>query len=105
MIRTTYFLILALLSAAPAGASNYTATLSQPSGGQFIARDISWTCSASGCRGTTDESRPLVLCESLAKRAGRIESFLVDDRPLPAADLEHCNASAKVQPSPSAAGK
>lgn len=105
MIRATCFPILALLSAAPVAASNYSAILSQPSGGQFIARDISWTCSVSGCRGATDESRPLVLCESLAKRAGRVESFFVDGRALPPAELGQCNASAKVQPSTSAAGK
>lgn len=105
MIRITSFLILTLVSAAPAAASTYSATMSQPTGAQFIARDISWTCRASRCQGATDESRPLVLCESLAKRAGRVESFLVDDRPLPAPDLERCNASAKGQPSPSAAGK
>jgi hypothetical protein len=36
-----------------------------------------------------------VLCQSLAKRAGRIETFLVDGRAFNEADLQRCNAAAK----------
>jgi len=36
-----------------------------------------------------------VLCQSLAKRAGRIESFVADGRAFTAAELDRCNASAK----------
>jgi hypothetical protein len=46
-----------------------------------------------------------VLCQSLAKRAGRVDAFLVDGRAVAAADLERCNASAKVAPTASASGK
>ena len=55
---------------------------------RFVARDITWNCGAAACQGATDESRPLVLCQSLAKRAGRIDSFLVDGRALAAAELD-----------------
>ena len=51
---------------------------------------------AAACQGATDESRPLVLCQSLAKRAGRLDSFVADGRALSAAELERCNASAKA---------
>jgi hypothetical protein len=37
-----------------------------------------------------------VLCQSLAKRAGHIDSFIVDGRGFTAAELDRCNASAKV---------
>ncbi len=37
-----------------------------------------------------------MLCQSLAKRAGTVDSFLVDGRAFAAAELERCNASAKA---------
>ena len=44
--------------------------------------------------GSTDTSRPLVICQDLAKRAGRLESFVADGRALGAAELDKCNARA-----------
>ena len=55
-------------------------SLRRPPRERFIARDIIWNCGAGACQGATDESRPLVLCQSLAKRAGKVDSFLVDGR-------------------------
>ncbi|NUR10227.1 MAG: hypothetical protein HOQ20_00040 [Bradyrhizobium sp.] len=37
----------------------------------------------------------MVLCQSLAKRAGKIDSFLVDGRAFTAAELDKCNTAAK----------
>jgi hypothetical protein len=105
VIRSISFLIGVALVAAPAAASNYSATLASPTSARFIARDITWTCGAAACQGATNESRPLVLCQSLAKRAGRVESFLVDGRAIAPSDLERCNASAKVAPGATASGK
>ena len=95
MLRPFFALAALALSAAPAAAATYSATLSVPANGRFIARDISWDCTGASCRGATENSRPAVLCQSLAKRAGRIDNFLVDGRALAAAELERCNASAK----------
>ena len=105
MIRSTSILVAALIAAAPAAASTYSATLAAPSSTRVIARDITWNCGPAACQGTTEESRPVVLCQSLAKRAGRIEAFLVDGRALAQGDLERCNASARTQPTSVAAGK
>jgi carboxylesterase type B len=88
----------ALLAATSAGAASYSATLSAPASGRLIARDIVWNCGPAACQGSTEESRPLVLCQSLAKRAGRIDSFIVNGRAFTGADLERCNASAKREP-------
>jgi hypothetical protein len=88
----------AFLAASSAGAASYSATLSAPASGRFIARDIVWNCGPAACQGSTEESRPLVLCQSLAKRAGRIDSFIVDGRAFTGADLQRCNASAKGKP-------
>lgn len=95
MLRS--FLALGAIAAigAPAAAATYSATLSAPTTGRVIAHDISWNCGGSSCQGVTENSRPAVLCQSLAKRAGRVESFLVDGRPIPAPELDRCNASAK----------
>ena len=104
MIRS-FSLLSALLLTAPAAASNYSATLASPTTSRFVAPDISWVCGPAACQGSTSESRPLVLCEGLAKRAGRVESFLVDGRSLSSSDLNRCNASAKPETPATAAGK
>ena len=86
----------ALLLPATAGAATYGAKPVAPvAAKRFVARDITWACSPAYCLGNTGESRPLVLCQGLAKRAGRLESFAVDGRPLASADLDKCNASAR----------
>jgi hypothetical protein len=97
MLRFTLALSALAFTAAPAAAASYTARLATPASERFIARDIVWACGPAACQGTTNESRPVVLCQSLAKRGGRVESFLVDGRALSAAELDRCNASAKPQ--------
>ena len=99
MNRSIVFLLGTVVATAPAVAATYSATLTQPTSARFITRDISWNCGPAACQGATDESRPLVLCEALAKRAGTVDSFLVDGHALSATELERCNASAKTQPS------
>jgi hypothetical protein len=96
MLRLMLGLSAAALAASPAIAATYSAKLAVPTTERFIARDIVWACGAAACQGSTAESRPVVLCQSLAKRAGRVDSFLVDGRAFEAAELERCNASAKV---------
>ena len=105
MIRPASFLIAAVVATAPAAASTYSATLATPTSGRVIARDISWHCGADACRGATNESRPLVLCQSLAKRSGHVERFLVDGRAFTPAELERCNAFAKPAPNPALAAQ
>ena len=95
MLRSALALSAIALAAAPAAAASYSATLTQPTTDKFIARDIVWNCGPAACQGATDASRPVVLCQSLAKRAGRIDAFLVDGRALATAELDRCNALAK----------
>jgi hypothetical protein len=103
MLRLMLGLSAAALAASPAIAATYSAKLAVPNSERFIARDIVWACGPAACQGSTAESRPVVLCQSLAKRAGRVDSFLVDGRAFEAAELERCNASAKVAKSALAA--
>jgi hypothetical protein len=98
MIRPTTLLLSLVLAAAPTAAANYSAKLTIPTSGRFIARDISWNCGPAACQGATEESRAAVLCQSLAKRVGRVESFVVDGRAFTAAELDRCNALAKAAP-------
>lgn len=95
MFRPIFALAALVLGASPAVAATYAATTSAPAPAERIAaRDILWTCASSTCTGSTENSRPVVLCESLAKKAGRIDSFLVNGREISTAELQRCNASA-----------
>ena len=105
MIRSTVFFLALVLAAAPAAAATYSATLTKPATGRFVAHDISWNCGPAACQGATEESRPSVLCQSLAKRAGRIETFVVDGRAFTSSELDRCNASAKSAPAQSLAAQ
>ena len=89
-------LSLMLAAATPAAASTYSAKLAAPTTERIIARDIVWNCGGNACEGATDESRPAVLCQSLARRAGKIDSFLANGRAFTRAELDTCNASAKA---------
>ena len=83
------------LSATPAAASTYSAKLAVPTTQRIIASDIIWTCGADACQGATDESRPAVLCQSLARRVGKVGSFIADGRAFAPAELDKCNSAAK----------
>lgn len=86
----------ASLVAAPAGAAIYSAKPAvQPEASRIIAHDVSWTCGPAACRARTEESRPAVLCQSLAKRAGRLTSFVANGRAFGEAELAKCNLSAR----------
>ena len=98
MLRMALAFSALVLTATSAAAANYSAKPAVAVSGRFIARDVVWNCGPAACQGATEESRPLVLCQSLAKHAGRIESFLVDCRAFTATELTRCNASAKAQP-------
>ena len=105
MLRPALALSAIALLAAPAGAASYSAKLTLPTTNRFIARDITWNCGPAACQGATENGRPVVLCQSLAKRAGHVDSFLVDGRAFTPAELERCNASAKPQPAQALANK
>lgn len=95
MLRSTVMLVAIAATASPALGANYSARLAAPTSERFIARDIVWACGSDACQGATEDSRPVVLCEGLARHAGRIDSFLVDGRAFSSAELDKCNASAK----------
>jgi hypothetical protein len=97
MFRAVLIASAAIFAAAPAAAATYSAKLSSPASGHIVARDMNWACAGESCQGATDESRPVVLCQALAKQAGKVESFAVDGRAFGSAELDKCNAAAKPQ--------
>jgi hypothetical protein len=105
MFRAPFTLAAITLIAAPSAAVTYSAKPIVSVSGKIIARDVSWSCGPDACQGSTEESRPAVICQSLAKRTGRIESFIVDGRAFTAAELDRCNASAKGQKTSSLAAQ
>lgn len=98
MTRFPLAIALSFAMSGSAVAATYSASLAQPVSNRFITRDISWQCSGSDCRGATTYGRPVVLCQSLAKKAGLINRFTVDGRDLSKTDLQQCNALAKPRP-------
>jgi hypothetical protein len=104
MTRLATFAAAVAFLAAPAIAGTYSAKpAAVPAEKRIIARDISWACGPEACRGSTELSRPVVLCQGLARRAGRIESFTADGRALGDADLAKCNSVAKAGGAPALA--
>jgi hypothetical protein len=97
MTRFALLFAAATLASSPAVAGSYSAQpVATPAKSKIVGRDIAWTCGPEACRGSTDSSRPILLCQDLAKRAGRIASFVADGRALSAAELDKCNASARA---------
>lgn len=96
MNRVAAFIAAASFLAAPAVAATYSAKpVAAPVTAKIIGKDISWARDGDSYRGSTEASRPLILCQDLAKRAGQIESFVADGAALPADQLAKCNTAAK----------
>ena len=85
------------LFAVPAVAGTYTATPASPAtADKVVARDIAWTYAGGTYTGRTNESRPLVLCQGLAKRVGLLNAFTANGRAFSADELAKCNSFANA---------
>jgi len=95
MTRFAALIAASVLAAAPAAAATYSAKpIAAPAHSKIIGKDISWTYADGSFHGSTEASRPQIICQDLAKRAGRLESFVADGQALATADLDKCNAKA-----------
>lgn len=102
--RLAILLTAALLLPSAAAAATYSAKPIAPvAAKRIVGRDISWSCGPAACLGSTEDSRPLVLCQGLAKQAGRIESFVVNGVAIAATELDKCNSVARGGPAPTLA--
>lgn len=94
----TRLLTFATLLAIPALASagTYSATPATSATGRIITKTASWSCGDAGCTASTDSSRPVVICQGLAKKVGKLDAFTANGRALAGDDLAECNALAKA---------
>lgn len=96
MTRTLAALLAATLVAAPAAAANFSARLTAPAAElKIVARDIVWRCGPDACQGSAEGSRPVVVCQGLAKRAGHLDNFIANGRAFSSDELAKCNAAAQ----------
>jgi hypothetical protein len=95
MIRIASAFIVAALAAGPALATNYSAKPIAATDQKVVVRDVIWACGPAACQGSTNESRPAIVCQSLAKKVGRLENFVANGRAFASAELDRCNAVAK----------
>jgi hypothetical protein len=105
MIRLSSLVASAAASVLLLGA---TAASAQPAGGfyaakpaaaanvaRLVVRDTLWTCGEVGCSSNSKGgSRAAIVCESLAREVGTLESFRAGDVMFDAAALAKCNAKA-----------
>jgi hypothetical protein len=63
-----------------------------PAKSQVIAGELVWRCGADGCTAGKSGARPVVDCQGLVRAVGPVKSFAVAGGPLPAGQLEKCNA-------------
>ena len=66
-----------------------------PAAERLVARDVVWRCGANGCVAPRSNSRVAVECAALARQIGTLRSFSAGGEPLPADQLEKCNARAR----------
>jgi len=95
MMRLSCLFAAIALTASPVSAATYSARPTVAVPGKFLGPDILWVCGTDRCVGSTEYSRPLILCEGLAKQIGAIDTFAVDGRELQAAEIDRCNRAAR----------
>ncbi len=96
------FAALAIIATAPLAYSQ-----SQASGARFslieqssapkkiVIRDALWICGENGCATAKVNSRAEIVCETVARKLGRIASMTVAGVALSDTQLEKCNVKAK----------
>lgn len=96
MLRAA-ILSLAFVSAPVFAQSHYRAeTAAAPAQARFLARDNLWRCAGSACESARTAARPAIVCATLVREVGRLNSFAVEGRAFSAEQLESCNARARA---------
>ena len=88
-------LAIGLFSAPALATSHYQAEpAAKPAETRIVLRDTIWKCGDTGCVAGKSDSRPAIVCAVLAREVGTLNRFVVKGEPLPAEQLEKCNARA-----------
>jgi hypothetical protein len=79
--------------AAPRGA--YEAALTTPLAAprQEIVSGVLWKCTAERCGAAADGSRPVMVCQRVAKAFGRVARFTTPTGALSAEEISRCNGA------------
>jgi hypothetical protein len=78
-----------------AAEGGYAATLATAApGDRLVAHGLLWRCDGARCAAPTGNSRPLIVCQALAKAAGPVTSFANGAKALDAGQLARCNGPA-----------
>jgi hypothetical protein len=89
----------ALLGAVPAVAQGGAYYVAKPAAelkkASIITRNTVWKCRDGVCLAPKSADRPAIMCELVAREAGKLELFTVAGAQMDAAALDKCNARAK----------
>ena len=88
--------LLVSASAAPAaGNGYYRATFAEPvARTQLIAKELLWSCAGDACTAAASNSRPAIVCSTLARSVGPLLAFSAGGVPFDTAALQKCNSAA-----------
>ena len=72
----------------------FFATLAQPApAGRVVARETLWTCAGAECRAPrAGTSSDMTECRGMARKLGRVASFIAGETAFDPAQIERCNA-------------
>jgi hypothetical protein len=74
--------------------AGHTATLAAPvQADRLVAHGLLWRCADDQCTAPTGNSRPLVVCQALARTAGPVTSFGSGKTLFDAEQLARCNGA------------
>lgn len=74
------------------GAAFYTAELAAPAAERTsIISGVAWQCEGTSCAAAKSNSRPMVVCQRVARELGEVTGFSAKGKALDAEDLARCN--------------
>ena len=79
---------------APASGPTMVARPATPASGIVAVRGGAFRCDITVCSARSSQSRPMILCQRLAKQVGTLEAFTVDGVRFDDRALAACNARA-----------
>lgn len=85
-------------TAALAGETSLRATLAEPAqANRLVAHGLLWRCVEDQCTAQAGNSRPLIVCQALAKTAGPVSQFGSGATMLDTEQLARCNGTRSTE--------
>ncbi|WP_374407589.1 hypothetical protein [Pelagerythrobacter sp.] len=90
----TFGALVAPSPAQAAGGAFYTAELAAPAAERTkIISGVAWQCQGTTCVAAKSNSRPLVICQRVARELGEVTGFTAKGEAFAAEDLARCNGN------------